>query len=180
VDVRTVRIGLGALLVIALLVFGAVKIFGGDDDNGGGGKSSAPEGLSASALVDKAPDLDHTAYWLGPQPNTDQYELTTTPDGRIYVRYLTGGAKPGDPSATFTSVGTYAIPDALKALHAAEDAGGTKGISNGPGYTLLQAGNGLSVYVVFDDQPDLQVEVYSPNQGVALRLVKSGDLEPIQ
>jgi hypothetical protein len=179
VDVRTVRIGLGALLVIALLIFGLVKIFGGDDNDNGGGGESGPVGLSASELIDKAGSLDHTVYWLGPISDVDQYELTTTPDGRIYIRYLTEGAKPGDASAGFTSVGTYDIPDAKKALRNAEEAGGTKGIQQGDGYSLLQAANGLSTYVVFDDEPDLQVEVYSPNAGESLELAKSGDLEPL-
>ena len=174
------RIGLGALLVIALLIFGAVKLFGGDDNDNGGGGESGPTGLSASELEGKASGLDHTAYWLGPQPGTDQYELTTTPDGRIYVRYLTDGAEPGDPSAGFTSIGTYAVPDATKALDNAAEAGGTKGVKQEAGYSLLEAANGLSVYVVFDDEPDLQVEVYSPNSGIALRLAKSGDLQPIK
>ena len=179
-DVRTVRIGLGALLVVALLVFGAVKLFGGDDnDNGGSGSSEGPVGLSASELEGKAGDLDHAAYWLGPQPNTDQYELTSTPDGRIYIRYLTDGAEPGDARASFTSVGTYSVPDATKALDNAADAGGTKGVQKEAGFSLLQAANGLSVYVVFDDEPDLQVEVYSPTPGIALRLAKSGDLQPL-
>ena len=180
-DVRTVRIGLGVLLVIALLIFGAVKLFGGDDNgSGGGGSTEGPVGLSASELADKAGDLDHTAYWLGPMPDVDQYELTSTPDGRIYIRYLTQGAKAGDTRASFLSVGTYDIPDALDALRTAEKAGGTKGITQAPGATLLQAGNGLSTYIVLDDKPDLQIEIYSPKPGESFRLAKSGDLEPLK
>ena len=180
-DVRTVRLGLLALVVIALLVFGAIKIFGDDDGNGGGGgDSEGPVGLTAGQLIDTADSLDHTAYWLGQMPGVDQYELTSTADGRIYVRYLTEGADAGDPRASFLSVGTYAIPDALKALNTAEQAGGTKGISKAPGKTLLQAGNGLSTYVVLDDEPDLQIEIYSPNPGESVQLAKSGDLEPLQ
>jgi hypothetical protein len=180
VDVRTVRIWLAALLVIALLIFGAVKLFGGDDDGNGGGSTEGPVGLSASELQDKAGGLDHTAYWLGTRPGVDSYELTSTPDGRIYIRYLTEGAKAGDTRASFLSVGTYEIPDALDALRTAEKAGGTKGITQSPGATLLQGGNGLSTYVVLDDEPDLQIEIYDPTPGESFKLAKSEDLEPLK
>jgi hypothetical protein len=174
-DPKQVRIGLLVVVLVAAAIFAIVKL--SEDDNSNG--TSGPVGLSASELVDKAGDLDHVAYWVGPEPGINQYELTTTPDGRIYIRYLVDGAKPGDPRATFLSVGTYAVPDASKALQDAEQAGGAKGITKGDGFEALQGGNGLSVYVVFDDQPDLQVEVYDPRPGNALKFVKAGRLQPL-
>ena len=174
-EARTVRIGLLVVLVVAGAIFAVVKLSenGNSDANGSG-----PVGLSESELVAAAPGLDHVAYWVGPEPGVSQYELTSTPDGRIYIRYLVN-AQPGDPSANFLSVGTYAVPGAANALREAESAGGTKGIKKGNGYEALQGGNGLSVYVVFDDQPDLQIEVYDPRPGNALKFVQAGQLQPL-
>ena len=172
-DVKQVRIGLAALLVLAVAVFLAVKLIGGDD-------SDEPDtgeavGLTEGELIDRAPSLPHVAYWVGSQPSTEQYEVTTTPDSRIYVRYLTDEAQPGDPDADFLTVGTYVVQDAAAALQRGAQ-GGT--ISRETGYSVLE-GSGNNAYVVFDNQPDLQIEIYSPDPGRAIDLAKSGALEPI-
>lgn len=178
VDARTVRLGVAGLVVIALVIFGATKLLG-DDDDGGDGSASEPVGLSESELIDKADEFDHPAYWLGPLPGVDEYELTDVPDERVYIRYLGSDADPGDPRANFVTVGTYEIPDAMDALRQAEDAGGTKGIRKGDGFSFLEATNELSTYVVFDDQPDLQIEIFDPNPGNSLDFATSAALRPL-
>jgi hypothetical protein len=177
VQVRRIRFGLLALIVVAAIVFLLVKVIGGDDSSSS--DEGAPVGLSESELIDKAPSFSHVAYWVGPQEGTDQYELTETPDGRIYVRYLTEGADVGNDSPDFVTVGTYAFPDAKKGLGVARSAGQLKSIDEGDGYSVADGTSGQNVYVVFDDQPDLQVEVFSPEPGKARDLVDSGALEPI-
>ena len=50
--------------------------------------------------------LGHQIYWAGPRAKVT-YELTVTRGGLVYVRYLTAGAKVGDPRPNFVTVGTY-------------------------------------------------------------------------
>jgi hypothetical protein len=176
-DVRTVRVGIAVLVGLAVLVFVLISVFGGDDDSGGGDNAPGVVGLSESELVDQANDLGNIFYWVGPRPVTDQYEFTATSDGRIYVRYLTEGAEPGDPDADFLSVGTYVVEDAARALErAAKDSG--ERVVTADGYTLLP-GMQDNAYVVFDSQPDLQIEIYSPEPDEAVELATSGDLEQV-
>src|SRR5204863_10120958 len=109
-----------------------------------------------SALADK---LGQPVYWAGVQPDT-KLELTQSKDGRIYVRYLTGNAKIGDPKRSFLTVGTYPYKDAYTTV---------EGLSNAPGATVEHVGDsGLavaessaptSVYFAQQDE-DFQVEVY--------------------
>lgn len=173
-DSRTVRIGLAALAVAAIAVFAAVKLIGGEDDSDEGG----PVGLSQAELIEEADSFKHVAYWLGPQPEAEQYELVEADDGAsIYIRYLTNGAQPGDPRADFLTVGTYLVPDALAALNrGAEESGGKVVHENG--YSVLEGGVNR-VHVVLDDQPDLQIEIYSPKTLEPLGLLKVGALRPL-
>jgi hypothetical protein len=177
-DVKTVRLGLLCLVIAAAIGFGLVALLGGDDDDDAG-NSEAPVALSESELIAEAANFSHPAYWIGPLPDVDAYELTNLSDGRIYIRYLTGGAEAGDTRPNFLTIGTYAKPDAAAALDDAEKAGGTKGLSQEDGFTLLEGGSGLNAYMVFDDQPDLQVEIYGPGEGDAVELAKSGAVKQV-
>jgi hypothetical protein len=172
IDVRTVRIAFGALVALAVVIFLIVELTGGDDSDNG--SSNGAVGLTEGELIDKAASLGHAFYWVGPRPGTDQYEFTSTPDGRFYVRYLTGGADPGDPNPSFLSVGTYVVPDAARALNQAASDANSHVISQND-YKFFP-GQTNNAYVVFDDQPDLQIEIFSPRRGEAVRLATSGDL----
>jgi hypothetical protein len=175
-DVKTVRLGLLVLVVLAALVFAAVQLLGDDDEPASDG---APVVLSEEELIEAAADFAHPAYWIGPLPDVSGYELTELEDGRIYIRYLTGDASAGDSRPDFLTVGTYAQPDAKAALEQADEAGDTKGTSDRDGFTVLKGSSGFNAYVVFDDQPDLQIEVYGPGEGDAMELVESGALKPV-
>ena len=85
--------------------------------------------LSESELVEAAADFAHPAYWIGPLPDIEGYELTELDDGSIYVRYLNGGAEAGDTRPDFLTIGTYSQPDASAALEETEQAGGTDGLA---------------------------------------------------
>jgi hypothetical protein len=152
-----------------------VKVLGGDDNTDQNGQAV---GLSQSELIDKSGGFEHPAYWVGPRPGTDQYELTSTTDGRIYIRYLTGGAAVGVNEPQYLTVGTYAVPNASQALENAAAAGGTK-VSHQKGFDLLKEVGGKGVYVVFNDQPDLQIEIFSPTPGQASSLATDGSLQPV-
>src|SRR5262245_2225093 len=149
-DVRTVRIVVATLVGLAILVFLGTKLFGGDDDE------SSPErapaiGLTEAQLRARGATLAPPAYWVGPQPDTSEYEFSTTADGRNYIRYLTGGAEPGNSDPDYLTVGTYVVPDAAEALQRSAE-GGTGTVSHEQGYDLLP-GQGSNVYVVLKSQP---------------------------
>jgi len=175
-DPITVRRVVAAIVVVAVLAVAAVVLLPGD----GNDKKAAgePVGLSESQLLKRANALSHPAYWVGPKPGTTSYELTSTPDGRIYIRYLTGGAGPGDPQPSFLTVGTYAVPNARQALNRASKDGAEK-VSGHDGYAVLEGSSGSNAYVVFGAQPDLQIEVFSPVSGEAAELATSGSLKPL-
>ena len=53
--------------------------------------------VAQQELKAEASTSDHPIYWAGPRPGV-RYEFTRSTDGRTYVRYLTDGAKVGDPN----------------------------------------------------------------------------------
>lgn len=180
VDVNKVRRWVLAGLIAAGVVVLAIVLFGGDsgDDSSSSGEAEAEAvALSEAELLAEASGLGGPAYWVGPREGTESYELTTTEDGRIYIRYLTGDAEAGDESAEFISVGTYPFPEAKAWLQrSARGSGGE--VEQGQGYELL-VGDSNNAYVVFDDEPDLQVEIYSPEPGEAEQLARDGALSPL-
>jgi hypothetical protein len=180
-DAKTIRIGIAGLIALVVVVVIAINVFGGSDSSSSpnGGESSTRETLSESELISKAGELEHTVYWVGSRPGTENYELTTASGGSIYIRYLTGGAKAGDPRPDFLTVGTYSVPDAKAALHKAETTHTGSNLTNHEGYDVLEGKSGTDAYVVFDDQPELQIEIFSPNPGEAVDLATSGALTPL-
>jgi hypothetical protein len=180
-DTKTVRRGLLAFLVVVAALVGVIAL-GDDDSNDGATTSAQPEkavALSALELVEKGSTFDHPVYWIGPQVGTHEYELSSDSSENVYVRYLTGNEKAGS-SAQLLTVGTYPLPDAKEALqHAEEEAAGTQQISKLEGYEVLGSKDTTNAYIVFDDQPELQVEVFSPKKGEAQRLATAGALQPI-
>jgi hypothetical protein len=80
-------------------------------------------------------ELGHPVFWAGGDTDAT-YELTRTSDGRVFVRYLTGGAAVGDSSPDFLTVGTYPQKDALAKLRSAATAQGAS--------TMPVAGGGLA------------------------------------
>lgn len=180
-DPITVRRAIAGLIAVGVLVVLGIVVFGGSSGSQGGsnaGSSGEPVALSESELREEANNLGQPIYWVGPRPRTTSYEFTATPDGRYYIRYLTGGAEAGDPLPKFLTVGTYDVPDAHRALKKATATDGGK-LSQHRGYMVLSHQGGTDAYVVFDDQPDLQIEVFSPVPGVATALANSGALTPL-
>jgi hypothetical protein len=184
-DVKRVRIGLVALLAVAAVVIGVIALLSDDSEPSSSGSSAGASSnavaLSSSELIARADSLGGPAYWVGPRADTDSYELTETADGRIYIRYLTGGAEAGDPRPEFLTIGSYPVKDAKQALEgAARAAGNGQTLTKHDGYEALSSPEATDTYVVFDEQPDVQVEVFSPNPGEAAQLVNSGAVQPLR
>ncbi|HWB69859.1 MAG TPA: hypothetical protein VG518_07765 [Solirubrobacterales bacterium] len=184
IDARTFRIGLAALLAVVVVVVGAIAIFGGgsDSDKGSSGSSEAKTNavaLSEAELAAKVGEMGQPVFWIGPRAGTESYELSSTPDGSVYIRYLTGGAKAGEEKADFLTVGTYPVPEAAKALADAAEREG-QDLAQRKGFQVLGSEQATSAYVVFDDQPDIQVEIFSPEPGEADQLAGSGALAQVE
>ena len=177
---KQVRLGLAGLVVVVAIAIGAVALLGGGSGNGSSESGSAEEAvaLSESELLARASDFSHPVYWVGPRAGTESYELNSISDGRAYIRYLTGGAEAGDPQPDFLAIGTYPVPDAKGALRKAAKESGEK-IARHDGYEVLSVAGAKNAYVVFDGQPGLQVEVYSPQPGEAAALAGGGLLKPL-
>jgi hypothetical protein len=179
-DPRTVRLWVGGLVAVAAIVIGAIALLGGgSSDSPSGGSATQAVALSESKLLARASDLGQTAFWVGPRPGTQSYELSTTPEGRVYIRYLTDGAKAGDPRPNFLTVGTYPVAEAQLALRQAAKAAQGQTLSQHDGFEVLSSKKATNAYVVFDDQPEIQIEVFSPRPGEAADLAASGALKPL-
>jgi hypothetical protein len=121
--------------------------------------------------------LGHPVYWDGPR-NGATYELTRTPDGRAYIRYLTGGAKVGSPLPDFLTVGTYVVPNAQAAVAAAAAQPGGVRLPLKGGVAFYNRARPTSVYFAYAGS-DVQVETYDPSASVARQLVESGAIRPV-
>jgi hypothetical protein len=138
-----------------------------------------PQILSAPQLSDFAGEQSQPVYWLGERHGTE-LEVTETPQGRIYVRYLAGGAEAGDPRAKFITVGTYPTKDGVAALRAAlASRSGAKLVRTDRGALLLvDPASPQSAHLAYPGD-GVQVEVFSPVPGAALRLASAGDVQPV-
>lgn len=162
-----------ASTAVDLVKSGKVKPVGGGTPVAAG----AARGLSLSALRALAKS-EPGIYWAGSRPGTT-YEVTHTPGGRTFVRYLTAGAKVGDPRAQFLVIATYPQQEALSQVKAAGSRSGIVKLKlKGGGLAVYDPAHPTSVFVAFPDV-DIQIEVYSPKKGEARSLVERGRIVPI-
>ena len=136
------------------------------------------QAVTVRELRNQAASQARPLYWAGAQPGTT-YELTRSADGRTYVRYLTGDAAAGDPSAGFLTVATYPQADGFAAVTgAAARAGNTRIELPAGGVAVTSPDKPSSVYLSYPGA-DYQVEVYAPDAATAIDLVKSGKIKPV-
>jgi len=140
--------------------------------------NSGPALVSQAQLERLAGSVDHPVYWAGPKSGYS-YEVTSTSNGRFYVRYLPSGVRAGDPRPNYLVVGTYAQQGAFADLkHAAKQQGSISlGIDRG-GLAEFATGRPTSVYFSYP-AAKYQVEVYSPSGDTARRLVLGGGIVPV-
>jgi hypothetical protein len=180
---------IGAVIALALAAgFVVWLIVRGDDD----GSSSAPTttqtttttpevgpvAATPAALSALSDEVGHPIYWVGPRPRRT-YELTRTSSGRIFIRYLPPGTRVGNRRAQYTIVGTYPVEDALDVLTELSKKAGEKSVdAPGGGLAVYSIDAPTNVYVAYPGS-DVQVEVFDPRPGRALRLVTSGRVAPV-
>jgi hypothetical protein len=190
---RAWRGRIAAALVVALIVFvavGAAVWFLNSDDSGT--STTTPSAPVSAALPAVAPRLVSVAllrqfasaggrpiYWAGQRQGT-RLEFTRRVDGATFVRYLTRSARPGNRSARYVVVATYAQPDAYRRVSrvAAQQHLAVKPVAGG-GIAVRRKGRPQNIYVVYPAQP-YQVEVYAPTAAEAKDLVFSGAITPVR
>lgn len=166
------------LAVLSVALIAAVAIWVLRDDSSAPA-AEEPTALSASGLSEFAAAQDTPVYWLGERSNAS-YELTDSRSGRIYVRYLTDGADVGDERANFITVATYPADNGVAALRKAarEDKAAKLGKTDDGAVLLVDPTSPNNAHLAYRDA-NLQVEVYSPVPGEALRLAARGEVQPV-
>ncbi len=178
---RAVAVRVGAALAVVLAIGFAAWLFAFSDRSSSAATGSGTKAVlvSEQGLGDIATQAHHPVYWAGPIAGTS-YELTTTKDGRFYVRYLTEGIEVGDPRPIYTTVGTYPEANAYGVLKRAARRSGAKAVDTTRGALVVtNTKTPTSVYFAFKNSPYL-VEVFDPSAGKALQLTLSGQIRPIR
>jgi hypothetical protein len=166
------------VLIAAVVV--ALFLLLKNDDNGSSEPASTngPEAISVQGLHDLAQSVDHPVYWAGPRAG-EQYELTISDEGNIFVRYLDPNTPIGSRAVASTTIGTYPVDNAYAALQkAAAKPGATTDKTPDGGFVVTNSNNPQSVYIAFPGS-DHQIEVYDPDPKTALSLATSGAIVPI-
>jgi hypothetical protein len=132
---------------------------------------------TASALKTLATALGHPIYWLGTLAGT-HLELTHSPDGRVYLRYLSAGVKPGSPTPQL-AIGTYPVANAFATTKAAAARADSVRIALPHGaIAFYSKARPTNVYVAFPGQNE-QVEVYDPSAAYVKKLIAQGKVAPV-
>jgi hypothetical protein len=178
---QEVRVGAAIAIAVAIgLVVWLVAIRGGSSSSSSKAPASiAPSAASPDRLRELAKQIGHPIYWIGPAANTT-YELTKTPSGRVYVRYLTNGVAVGSKSPAYTFVGTYPFPDAYTALKAlAKQRTDESFPAPAGGLAVYAKTTPTNIYVAYPGS-NVQIEVYDPSPSHARSLVREGRVAPVQ
>lgn len=137
---------------------------------------TAAAATSPAALTKLSSRLHRPLYWAGARPGTT-YELTQTPDGRVYVRYLPRGVEAG-AARPYLTVATYPLPGAYATTRAAAKQAGTVRIPLKGGIAFYSKTRPTSVYVAFPGVNE-QIEVFDPSPAVARKTVAEGKIHPV-
>ncbi len=166
------------LVILSVALVAAVIVWLVRDDDSSPAVGT-PEAVTASELSEFAAEQDTSVYWLGERRGAS-YEVTDTSSGRIYVRYLTGGAEAGDKRSSFVTVATYPGSDGIAALRKAvgEQKGAKLGKTDDGAVLLVDPSSPNNAHLAYPGA-NLQIEVYSPAPGEALRLAARGAVQPV-
>ncbi len=116
-------------------------------------------------------------YWAGARAGT-QLEVSQTSGGTVFVRYLPQGTAAGDTQPHLT-VATYARPNGYAEVQAAAKNDGSRSLElEGGGLAVYDPRVPGNVHLAFPGQT-YQIEVFSPEDDLALRLVTNGKIRPV-
>lgn len=141
-------------------------------------RAVAPVLLSDAQLERFASGAGQPVYWAGPRSGY-VYELTLTPSGRVYVRYLPQGYVAGDTRPDFLTVATYPTSGAYDNLRRAATRPGASATSvPGGGLAVTWRHSATNVYLAYP-RANYQVEVFDPVPGHARSLLLNGAIAPL-
>jgi hypothetical protein len=161
-------------LVVALVVWLLVRD-GGDEDGVPATPVGQPVEMSESELLEFGRAQAVPVYWAGARQGT-RYEVTRTEGGQVYIRYLTGDARPGDPRPRFLTIGTYPQQDAYAVVRAAgRRRGYTDRTTQSGALVVYSPRRDTNVYFTFPNAA-FQAEVYDPDPRRALSMVLGGQI----
>lgn len=171
----TILLVILSVALIAMVVVWLTR----DDSSSSSAATGEPEAVTAAQLSEFAAEEGQPVYWLG-ERRDESYELTDSPSGPVYIRYLKGGAEAGDERADFVTVATYPTDNGVAALRkAAREQGGAKlGKTDDGAVLLIDPTSPDNAHLAYPGA-NLQIEVYSPVPGEALRLAARGDVQPV-
>jgi hypothetical protein len=169
ISIGVLAVAVGAVIVLLLANGGSESIPGQD------GK---PAATSQGELQDLARWLGHPIYWLGPRPGATLEVTHDSAADDTYVRYLSAGAPIGSPRPDFVSVGTYLRGSAMRGLRSIAGQPGQRSFTLPGGGLAVTTRGSKSVHLAYPGS-DYQLEVYAPNRGEALRIVRDGQVEPL-
>ena len=131
---------------------------------------------SKAALAKLSKQLGRPVYWLGSIAGT-KLELTKTPDGRVYVRYIPAGV-PAGATSPYLTVATYPVANGLAATGAEAGRADAVKISlpNGA-IAFFSKARPTNVYIAYPGAAE-QIEVYDPSAARVHALVASGKITP--
>jgi hypothetical protein len=163
-----------AVLGVALIATIAVALLSGDDEVSL--TPGVPKVVSVAELEDFADGADHAVYWVGERPDA-RYELTETATHRVFVRYLPAD---GGGGGEFLTVGTYPGQDPVGELERAAREGHGKEIarSDEGAVVLIDPESPENAHLAYPGD-DVQVEIFSPVPGEALRMASRDRVEPV-
>lgn len=172
-----VRIG-AVIAVATVIAVGIWALFLRDDDEfSTAAELGQPFIGSVEDIGDLADSAGHTVYWAGEQPDTE-LELSALANGRVYVRYLTGGAEAGDPNPSYLTVGSYPFTDAYVALEALGRRDGyVRSTLDDRTIIVFNSDAPRTVYLAKEGE-DVQVAVFSPDPAQARKIAASGSVVP--
>jgi len=174
IDGRRVRVG--AVVAVALVI-GFVAWLVLHDGSSPSSTSPIPAGSKALPI---SPNGLHTLaslgipiYWVGRRAGS-AYELTKTPDNRVFIRYLPSIADVGTHKPHLT-IGTYPARDAFAVARRRAGLSGSVKVPVGRGVAYYRSDTPTNVFLAYPGVADT-VEVYDPSPGRARDLVASGQV----
>lgn len=178
---RIVIAGVAAAVIVVALIIWLIASSGSDSSSS---PAPSPEGsgktvsvVGESELLGTLKGVGYPVYWAGPRIDTE-YEVSRLTDGRTYVRYLPKGEE-AESDTPFLTIGSYEQENALADLRKLGQAPGAILVNTpGGGSAYAEGTEATSAYMAFPGVPT-QIEVYDPEGGKALQLIRSGAIVPI-
>jgi len=181
---RRPDVRIGAVLAVAVAAALVVWLVVIRDDSSGSSTQSAqvtaipPVAASPDRLRELSVEAGRPIYWLGPRAGRT-YELTRTPQDRIFVRYLPEGVAAGAREAKYTLVGTYPVDNAYDVLKELAKAGGESSFTAPKGgFAVYSTEHPTNIYLAYPGS-NVQIEVYASSAEHARELITSGQVVPV-